>query len=581
MNKNLEEQFRTAVSEEQRAVVAGDPDCPIGVLDMILNHDVSPIVVEAAINNPSAPTNLVDIGRQRLLTLVYAFEAKKPWHDLLRSSKADVDRIEIAERTDCPVWLLEIMIKEDDSAIVVEAAMNNPNTTDALKYIANSRIRELQRPDTSTLCPIPWNHLEVQQNGDLRVCCMCIYEPFGKLEKDGQMANIKDTALDEARNLPMIKELRKSMVNGEKHSMCKQCWDHEAVGLPSKRKSMLKIYGDEGWTLSDLEGTINTKEFPLTYLDIRFGNLCNLACRSCGPSDSSLWVDDFLKLSGQETATMLYYNRKEYKITKINNKAEIITDPEDFTWYEQDKFWEEIDAHAKYIDRLYFTGGEPSINKTHFKLLEYLIEKGYSKHITLEYNSNMVAIPEKLYGWWEQFESVGVGCSIDGINEYANYIRPPSEWEVLEKNLDRMGYSGSEKVKGSISTTISIYNIFHFLDITRWLLEKKYTNIDAVPSFHMLEGPQYMNVQALPSETKELVIQEYEKFFDEMEQTHSRKRSLFFRRAFSGILTHMMSGELTDKLPQLKIASQKVDELRGQNLVQTIPWLAKILEKVG
>jgi sulfatase maturation enzyme AslB (radical SAM superfamily) len=278
---------------------------------------------------------------------------------------------------------------------------------------------------------------------------------------------------------------------------------------------------------------------------------------------------------------MLYYNRKEYKITKINNKAEIITDPEDFTWYEQDKFWEEIDAHAKYIDRLYFTGGEPSINKTHFKLLEYLIEKGYSKHITLEYNSNMVAIPEKLYGWWEQFESVGVGCSIDGINEYANYIRPPSEWEVLEKNLDRMGYSGSEKVKGSISTTISIYNIFHFLDITRWLLEKKYTNIDAVPSFHMLEGPQYMNVQALPSETKELVIQEYEKFFDEMEQTHSRKRSLFFRRAFSGILTHMMSGELTDKLPQLKIATQKVDELRGQNLVQTIPWLAKILEKVG
>jgi hypothetical protein len=97
----------------------------------------------------------------------------------------------------------------------------------------------------------------------------------------------------------------------------------------------------------------------------------------------------------------------------------------------------------------------------------------------------------------------------------------------------------------------------------------------------MLEGPQHMNVQALPLETKELVIQEYEKFFDEMEQTHSRKRSLFFRRAFSGILTHMMSRDVSEELLKLKIATQKVDELRGQNLAQTIPWLAKILEKVG
>jgi hypothetical protein len=282
MNRTLTEQFNIAVSEEQRAVVVRDPSCPINILEMVLNHDVSPIVVDAAINNPSTPSDLANIGRQRYPNLLSVFETRKPWHDLLRNSQTEVDRIELAENTDCPTWLLEIMIKEDSSVAVVETAMNNKNTPDALKYIASSKIRELQRPDMSTLCPIPWNHLEVQQNGDLRVCCMCIYEPFGKLEKDGQMANIKDTTLDEARNLPMIKELRKSMVNGEKHSMCKQCWDHEAVGLPSKRKSMLKIYGDEGWTLSDPDGTINTKEFPLTYLDIRFGNLCNLACRSCG-----------------------------------------------------------------------------------------------------------------------------------------------------------------------------------------------------------------------------------------------------------------------------------------------------------
>ena len=95
----------------------------------------------------------------------------------------------------------------------------------------------------------------------------------------------------------------------------------------------------------------------------------------------------------------------------------------------------------------------------------------------------------------------------------------------------------------------------------------------------MLEGPQYMNVQALPLETKNIVKQEYENFFDELESTHEKKISLFFRRALSGIITHMMSADLSDKLPQLKIATQKIDELRDQNLSQTIPWLADILDK--
>jgi hypothetical protein len=142
-----------------------------------------------------------------------------------------------------------------------------------------------------------------------------------------------------------------------------------------------------------------------------------------------------------------------------------------------------------------------------------------------------------------------------------------------------MGYSGSKKIKASISTTISIYNIFHFTDIIRWLLEKKYTNINQLPSFHMLEGPQYMNVQALPLETKNIVIQEYEKFFNELESTHDKKISLFFRRTLSGILTHMMSADLSDKLSQLKIATQKVDKLRDQDLSKTIPWLSDILDK--
>jgi len=33
----------------------------------------------------------------------------------------------------------------------------------------------------STICPIPWNHIAIQQNGEFRICCQNIYSPFGKL----------------------------------------------------------------------------------------------------------------------------------------------------------------------------------------------------------------------------------------------------------------------------------------------------------------------------------------------------------------------------------------------------------------
>ena len=47
----------------------------------------------------------------------------------------------------------------------------------------------------------------------------------------------------------------------------------------------------------------NTKEdgsadFVIKYWDIRFSNLCNLACRSCGTWFSSNWYEDHKKLTG-------------------------------------------------------------------------------------------------------------------------------------------------------------------------------------------------------------------------------------------------------------------------------------------
>ena len=128
----------------------------------------------------------------------------------------------------------------------------------------------------TSICPIPWNHISIQQNGDFRICCQIVHAPFGKLSNNGEVANVNNTTIDDARNLPEVKKLRVDMMSGVKNSLCKLCYDEEASGLYSKRHAMHEKYSESFVADAEPNGTIDTNKTPLRYIDIRFGNLCNL-----------------------------------------------------------------------------------------------------------------------------------------------------------------------------------------------------------------------------------------------------------------------------------------------------------------
>ena len=154
-----------------------------------------------------------------------------------------------------------------------------------------------------TICTIPWNHMAIMQNGEYGICCQCIYTAGGRMITDNIPEDILETDIDKVRNHPTIVDLRRSMLAGEKHDLCKLCWDEEALGLQSKRIGHQFLYPETTQKIvehADRSGVINTETFPLEYLDLRLGNLCNLKCRSCGAGDSSLWVEDLYELGQKE-----------------------------------------------------------------------------------------------------------------------------------------------------------------------------------------------------------------------------------------------------------------------------------------
>ena len=415
---------------------------------------------------------------------------------------------------------------------------------------------------TNKICPLPWNHLSVQQNGDFRMCCQCVHPPFGKTGM-----RVQDHSIEQARNSELHQRVRSQMLAGEESPECQLCWDEERAGLPSKRLHMLKHYPIDA-IQNTQSGFINTEEFPLEYIDLRFGNLCNMKCRSCGPSDSSLWYDDIVAISGKDTFE--FYSSTTYQLKQINNTWTLKND--DFLWYQDEKFWDMIKHIVPNINRLYLTGGEPLINKAQWRLLDLCIELGVSKHIVLEYNSNMTLIPDNAFTVWSQFKEIHIGCSIDAVGDLAYYMRYPVQWDDVKDNVFKLGNATCSNLLAKFSPTISVFNILELLTMADWLRENRMPNIRPVPSFHILEGPYYQNIQILPKETKAWICAEYEKWYA------SAPWRMRYKAQFDSVLTYMNAQDRSHLIADLKENTEKLDKHRSQNITDYVPWLAKILK---
>ena len=118
--------------------------------------------------------------------------------------------------------------------------------------------------------------------------------------------------------LRKYKDIRTRMMRDEPVAACKRCYDLELMGEWTMRQSHNKRKGldyvDYIADVTNDDGSL--KEFQMKYMDIRFSNICNMKCRSCGPSCSSLWSQEFLKERGA---------KKCLKNTSLRAKARLLS----------------------------------------------------------------------------------------------------------------------------------------------------------------------------------------------------------------------------------------------------------------
>ncbi len=60
-------------------------------------------------------------------------------------------------------------------------------------------------------------------------------------------------------------------------------------------------------------------------------------------------------------------------------------------------FWEDFNKNTPDLNKIYFVGGEPTLQEEHYKLLKYLIATDKAKNITLQYNINCTKCSRQIY----------------------------------------------------------------------------------------------------------------------------------------------------------------------------------------
>lgn len=326
--------------------------------------------------------------------------------------------------------------------------------------------------ESKVFCMFPWLHLNVTPRGDIYPCCSNDYQnPFG---------NTKEISLEQAFNSPKMKELRLDMLNDRKNSICNFCYKHEEAGPHSFRnysKDNFAKYFDEIVPTTQEDGTVS--EFKMRYFDIRFSNICNFKCRTCGAEFSSQWAAEHRENFEPDHPILLHADGDTGSLLQ------------------------EVLTHVEHIDLAYFAGGEPLITDEHYTILEEMIRLGRTD-ITLRYNTNASNIKYKRHDileLWKHFKRVELSCSIDHYGERAEYIRKGTDWGKVESNLKL--FRDLPQVDFQINTVLSLFNYTTLDEFYNYLKNRNLVrHYDWHHSLYLAVHPIYYSAKSLPLDIK-------------------------------------------------------------------------------
>jgi len=400
---------------------------------------------------------------------------------------------------------------------------------------------------SNTFCILPWMHVATNSSGNYRVCCNSTPGQNFITDENGAPYKIYKNSPDEIWNTKVYKDLRKDLLTGKKPKMCVRCWREEATGIKSAREGFNESYREH-----IEEAIANTKEdgsAPVkgVYVDLRLGNLCNLKCRMCNPWASNQWVEEWNTKTSYDGSTIDQQERD--RLTHMN-------------WPTNEKTWENLMPIIDTVEEIYLTGGEPTLALEQYKLFDRCIELDKAKDIILKYNTNLTNIPPKMIDYWKHFKKIKINASIDGYDQLNRYIRYPTNWKSVNKNLSAFAEMEKQgKMRVQVHSTVQIYNVLDLNELFDYTMQFGY-----FPYLNILDHPDYLNVRVLPQNLKE--------------EAAKRLQPWIKQDKVEGLINYMMAEDWTKHTDKFVEYTTEIDKSRNQSLQKVAPSLKEVLDIV-
>lgn len=319
-------------------------------------------------------------------------------------------------------------------------------------------------------CVAPFSSIVVMQNGIVSPCC----EWQGNTVTTDHTKTLQDS-FNEFKKYR--KKFAKAKCNVNSVSNCMTCAN------ASKQYLMHNRSADEN---------INYLDTPtITNLHLKFNNFCNLACRMCDPWSSSVLA-------------------KEHDHKFNNSKNPFLQE----VLIPGTPFYDSVYNVLPNLNRLWFSGGEPLIQKEVWNIIEHCVDNGYSKNIQIKFNTNgTVVLTDTQLEKLLSFQNVWMDISQDGIGELAEYIRTKLNWKNWLTNFEKY-HEMHEKYKNFniyVATALSVYNVHRVDEIYEF-----FKSYGIKQSFTPVWFPEDLCVKNLNDNAKKILYNKFINYPDKL-----------------------------------------------------------------
>lgn len=381
----------------------------------------------------------------------------------------------------------------------------------------NKIFKEIILGKNKSFCTLPFLSVTCHQNGAMSLCCEDEW-----IKMDSKLGSIKNISVKEYFYSHKMNEVRRKMLAGKTLKNCSRCYRNENNWVNSKRYFSNQKYSSH---INDIIKNTNlvtweTRQW-IHYLDIRFSNICNLACKMCYSFSSSLR-------------------------TKIEREL----------WHDRDSIhglyngiWKVEDLYSivKELRELYVVWGEPFLHKEFKQLLNYLCKNGYAENIFLRVNTNLTILDSAILELLPNFSKVEFLVSCDGYKSIYNKIRLGGSWDIFKNNFFKLLKYRNTVTNFSIKVNIVVQvdNIMQITDLYLFFETLKVDKINLI----ILTWPKHFSISILNVDTKRKVLFKIDKFIKDDKLRSSR---------FQDVITTLSKNDSDKRLIKKLLLENKI-----------------------